>query len=156
MRKMEFFLIIGAIIGLLMALFNIPLDSLIVSVFFVTLGCFYFYFGFALFNGIRFRNIFKADSYNGIGAWRILTAIGTGLALSVLVIGFMFSVLSYPMAETLLVVGIVLIAIMVILALIKNAQEKDKFYRTIIFRNLVFLIIAVVFLLLPPHIFSAL
>ena len=155
MRKMEFFLIIGAVIGLLMALFNVPLDSLIVSVFFVTLGCLYYAFGFALFNGIRFRNIFKADSYKGIGTWRILTAIGTGLALSVLVIGFMFSILSYPMAEALLVVGIVLTAIMIVLTLIKNAQEKDNFYRTIIFRNLVFLIIAVVFLLLPGHIFNA-
>jgi hypothetical protein len=155
MRKMEFFLIIGAVIGLLMALFNVPLDSLIVSVFFVTLGCLYFYFGFALFNSIRFRNIFKTVSYKGIETWRILTAIGTGLALSVLMIGFMFSVLSYPMAETMLITGIVLTAIIIILALIKIAQVKDKFYWNIILRNFVFMIIAVVFLLLPGNIFNA-
>ena len=148
-------LIIGAIIGLLLALFNIPLDSVIVSVFFMTLGCLYFYLGFALFNGIRLRDIFKADSYKGIGTWKILTAIGTGITLSILTIGFMFFILNYPMAETFLVVGISLAAIIIILALIKNAKEKDQFYRNIILRCFVFLIIAVVFLLLPGHIFNA-
>ena len=121
----------------------------------MTLGCLYFYLGFALFNGIRLRNIFKADSYKGIGTWKILTAIGTGITLSILTIGFMFFILNYPMAETFMVVGIALAAIIIILALIKNAKEKDQFYRNIILRSLVFLVIAVVFLLLPGHIFNA-
>jgi uncharacterized membrane protein len=121
----------------------------------MTLGCLYFYFGFALFNSIRLRNIFKADSYKGIGTWKILTAIGTGITLSILTIGIMFFILNYPMAQTFLVVGIVLAAIIIILALIKNAMGKDQFYRNIILRSFVFLIIAVVFLLLPGHIFNA-
>jgi putative Mn2+ efflux pump MntP len=154
MKKFEIILIIGAIISLLLALFNIPFDSLIVSVFFITLGCLYFYQGFALFNGIRLRNIFKADSYKGLGTWRILTAIGTGIALSILTIGFMFFILSYPMAETFLIVGTVLAVIMIIMAMIKNALGKNLFYRDIILRCLIFLIIAVVFLLLPGHLFE--
>jgi putative Mn2+ efflux pump MntP len=154
MKKFEIILIIGAIISLLLALFNIPFDSLIVSVFFITLGCLYFYLGFALFNGIRLRNIFKADSYKGLGTWRILTAIGTGIALSILTIGFMFFILSYPMAETFLIVGTVLAVIMIIMAMIKNALGKNLFYRNIILRCLIFLIIAVVFLLLPGHLFE--
>jgi len=154
MKKLEMILIIGAIIGILMALFNIPLDSLIVSVFFITLSSLYFYLGFALLNNIPLRKIFKADSYKGIGPWKILIAIGTGLTLSILTIGFMFSVLKYPMAMTFLVVGIVLAAIIIILAMIKNVQEKDQFYRNIILRSIAFLIIAVVFLLLPGNIFN--
>ncbi len=66
----------------------------------------------------------------------------------------MFTILSYPMAKTLLIVGIVLAAILIILALIKNAQEKNQFYRNITLRSLVFLIIAVIFLLLPGHLFE--
>lgn len=154
MKKLEIILIIGAIIGLLLALFNTPFDSLIVSVFFTTLGCLYFYLGFALLNNIALQKIFKADSYKGIGPWKILIAIGTGLSLSILIIGFMFSILNYPMAKTFLVAGIVLVAIIIILALIKNAQEKDQFYRSIMLRSIAFLIIAVVFLLLPGHIFN--
>ena len=156
MKKLEIILIIGAIIGLLLALFNTPLDSLIVSVFFITLSCLYFCLGFALFNNIALRKIFEADSYKGIGTWRILIAIGAGLALSILTIGFMFAILSYPLAKTLLVVGIVLAAIIITLALVKNAQEKNQFYRNIILRSFVFAIIAVIFLLLPGHLFNAL
>jgi hypothetical protein len=155
MKKFEMIPVIGAIIGLLLALFNIPLDSLVVSVFFIALSCLYYFLGFALFNNIPARKIFKADSYKGIGTWRILIAIGTGIALSILTIGIMCSALNYPMAGTFLVVGIVLVAICIILALIKNALEKDQFYRNIILRSFVFLIISVIFLLLPGNIFNA-
>jgi len=149
-------LIIGAVVGLLMSLFDVPLASLVVSLFFVALGLLYFYLGFALFNGIGFRNIFKADFYKGLGPWRIAIAIGTGIALSNLTMGFMFSILSYPIAETLLTLGIALAAIMIILALIKNAQDKNPFYRNIIIRCIVFIVIAVAFLLIPGHIFEKL
>jgi len=148
-------LVIGAVIGLFLALFNTPLDSLIVSVFFITLSCLYFILGFALFNNISLWKIFNAVSYQGLALWSILIATGTGITLSILTIGLMFTILSYPMAKTLLVVGIVLGAIIIILAQIKNAQEKNQFYRNITLRCLVFLIIAVIFLLLPGHLFVA-
>ena len=155
MKKLELVLIIGAVVGLVMNLFNVPLDSLIVAVFLITLGCLYFYFGFALFNDIRFRDIFKADPYKGLGIWRILIAIGTGIASSWLTIGFMFSILNYPMAGTFLIVGVVFAAIMIILALIRNARDKNQFYRNIILKCLVFIIIGVVFLMLPEQIFGS-
>ena len=156
MKKLEIILITGAIIVLLLVLFNTPLDSLIASVFFITLSCLYYILGFALFNNIQARKIFKADSYKGIGTWRILIAIGTGIALSILTTGFRFTILSYPAAKTLLVIGLVFVTIIIILALIKNAQEKNQFYKNITLRCLTFLIIAVIFLLLPGHLFETL
>lgn len=156
MKKLEIILIIGAVVGLLLSLFNVPLISLIVSVFFIALGSIYFYLGFALLNGIRFRNILKAESYTGVGPWRIAIAIGTGIALSNLTMGFMFSILSYPMAETLLTFGMVLAAIMIILALIRNARDKNQFYRNIILRCVIFIIIASIFLIIPGNIFEKL
>jgi len=153
MKKLELILIIGSVVGLLMSLFDVPQNSLIVGLSFLPLSLLYFYLGFALLNGIRLRNIFKADSYKDIGVWRIAIAIGTGIALSNLTIGFMFSILSYPLAKTMLIFGIALAVIMTILALIKNAREKNPFYRNIILRCLIFLIIAVVFLVLPEHVF---
>jgi len=153
MKKLELILIIGSVVGLLMSLFDVPQNSLIVGLSFLPLSLLYFYLGFALLNGIRLRNIFKADSYKDLGVWRIAIAIGTGIALSNLTIGFMFSILSYPLAKTMLIFGIALAVIMTILALIKNAREKNPFYRNIILRCLIFLIIAVVFLVLPEHVF---
>ncbi len=76
------------------------------------------------------------------------------MALSELTIGFMFTILNYPMAKSLIVFGIVLAVIVIILALIRNTKENNQFYRNIILRCLVFLIIAVVFLLIPGQIFE--
>jgi putative Mn2+ efflux pump MntP len=154
MKKVEIILMAGAVIGLLMSLFAVPLYSLIVSVFFITLGLLYFYLGFAILNGIRLRNIFKAESYTGIGPWRISIAIGSGIALSNLTIGFMCSILTYPMAENFLTYGIAIAVIMIILSLIKGARDKNAFYRNIILRCLVFIVIAVAFLLIPEHLFE--
>lgn len=148
MKKLEIILIIGAVVGLVMALFDLPLNSLVVSLFCLTLALIYFYLGFALFNGIRFRNILKAESYKGLGSWRIAVAIGTGIALSEITIGLMFTLLDYPMARSLLTFGLVLTSIMLLLAAVRNAKEKDRFYRNIILRCAVFIIIDVVFLLL--------
>ena len=147
-------LIAGAVVGLLMTLFDIPLNTLIVSLFFLVLALLYIYLGFALFNNVGFRNIFKAESFKGLGPWRIALAIGTGVALSTLTVGFMFSILGYPMADTILIYGIVLAVIMIILALIINGRDNNTFYRNIILRCVIFLIIAVVFLLLPADLFG--
>ena len=154
MKKLEIILIIGAIIGFLMVQLSVPLNSVVVSLFFGVLGLLYFYLGFALFNGIQFRGILKAESYKGVGTWRIAIAVGTGLALSELTIGFMFTILNYPMAKSLIIFGIVLAVVVIILAVAKNAREKNQFYWNIIMRCLIFIVIAVFFLVLPGQIFE--
>ena len=154
MKKIEVILIIGAVIGLLLAIFHVPLSPLIVSLFFVSLGLLYFYLGFALFNGIHLRRIFDPESYKGIGSWRLVIAAGTGLALSMLTIEFMFTVLNYPMPKTLLQAGLVSTTVVLVLAIVKNAKEKNMFYRNIILRCLIFIVIAVIFLVIPGHIFE--
>jgi hypothetical protein len=52
------------------------------------------------------------------------------------------------MARSLLTFGLLLTSIMLLLAAVRNAKEKDRFYRNIILRCAVFIIIDVVFLLL--------
>lgn len=155
MKKLELFLIAGAIVGFLLALFDIPLDSVIASVFFTLLGCLYFYFGFALFNDIPFRKIFKAESYKGIDPRKLLMAMGTGISLSLLTIGYLFSILVYPMARTFLILGCILTAIIIILAVINYSRVKDQFFRGIILRSSLFLIIAVIFFMFTGNIFKA-
>lgn len=147
-------LIAGAVIGLLMAILNVPSHSLIVSVFFLALSLLYFYLGFALFNGIHLRKMFTAESYKGLGSWRIGVAIGTGIAISQIVIGFMFTILNYPMANTLIQVGLVFTAVILLIASLRNAKEKHRFYRDIILRCAVSIIIAIVILLIPGHLFQ--
>lgn len=154
MKKLEITLIVGAAIGLLLAILNVPSHSLIVSVFFLVLSILYFYLGFALFNGIHLRNLFAAESYKGLGSWRIGVAIGTGIAISQIIIGIMFTILNYPMAKTLIQVGLVFTAVMLLIASVRSAKEKHRFYRNIIVRCAVFIIIAIIILLIPGHLFQ--
>lgn len=147
MKKLEVILIAGAIVGLLLALLNVPYHSVAVSLFLVALGTLYLYLGFALFNDIPFSKIFKSESYRGIGPWRIAIAIGTGLGLSQLTVGFMLAVGNYPMTRSFLSFGLVLTALMLLLALIRNRKEKHQFYRNIALRCAIFIIIGTVFLL---------
>jgi len=151
MKKTELILVAGAIIGIVMVLFDVPLHSLVLSLFLLPLELLYLYLGFALFNDISLRKIFKGESYRGLGTWRLLAAIGTGFALSSITVGVMFSVLNYPMARSRLVYGIAWAVIMTIVALVKNIKDKNRFYREIILRCIIFSIIGVLFLLLPGH-----
>jgi hypothetical protein len=48
MKKLELILIAGAVTGLLLALFNVPNYTIILSVFFLVLSLLYFYLGFAI------------------------------------------------------------------------------------------------------------
>jgi hypothetical protein len=153
MKKAELILIAGAVVGLILTLLNVPLHSLTISAFFTVLSFLYFYLGFALFNEIQLRKIFDAESYKGLGPWRIGLAIGTGIAISQITMGVMFTVLDYPMAKTLIQVGLVFTAVMLLVTSIINAKEKHRFYRNIILRCAVFIIMAIIFLLLPGHLF---
>ncbi|MCU0458365.1 MAG: hypothetical protein MUE37_04645 [Bacteroidales bacterium] len=148
MKKLEKVLIAGAIIGFLLAVFKVPYHSVIASVFLLPLGVIYLYLGFALFNDIPFNKIFKSESYLGIGTWRIAIAIGTGLGLSQLTTGFMFAVNDFPMTWSLLNYGLVITALMLLLALIRNSREKHRFYMNIALRCAVFIILGVTFLLI--------
>ncbi|MHC1733624.1 MAG: hypothetical protein AB9888_16530 [Bacteroidales bacterium] len=154
MKKLEMILIAGSAIGLLLALLNVPHHSVIVTFLFMALSFFYFYLGFALFNGIHLRKIFKAESYKGIGPWRIAIAIGTGIALSDLTVGFMLAINDYPMASSFLTFGLVFTSVMLLLAAVRNTKEKNQFYRNIILRCAVFIIIAIILLLLSGHQFQ--
>ncbi len=154
MKKLELILIAGAVTGLLLALLNVPTYTIIVSVFFLVLSLLYFYLGFALFNGIHLQKIFTAESYTGLGPWRIGVAIGTGIAISQITIGIMSTVLDYPMAKTLIQVGLVFTSVMLLVASIRSAREKHRLYRNIILRCAVFIIIAILFLLLPEKLFQ--
>ena len=151
MKKLEIILIAGALIGFMLALFNLPYSSVIVTFLFMALSFLYFYLGFALFNGIHLRKIFKTESYKGIGPWRIAIAIGAGIALSDLTVGFMLAINDYPMASSFLTFGLVLTSIMLLLASVRNAREKHQFYRNIILRCAIFIILGVAALLLHGH-----
>ncbi|MGZ4035261.1 MAG: hypothetical protein ACXVPU_18055 [Bacteroidia bacterium] len=94
----------------------------------------YFIFGFALFNGIRLRNIFKKESYTGISPLRMTGAALMGITLSMVGTGFIFKLLLWPGSQAMLLTGSVPLFIILIIVLIKYFTTKSKFYFNAIIR----------------------
>jgi putative Mn2+ efflux pump MntP len=148
MKKLELILLAGALIGLLLGLLKVHYLSPVASIFLLVLGTIYLYLGFALFNEIPFGKIFKPESYKSLGKWRLGIAIGTGIGLSQLTIGFLFAINKYPMTRSFLSLGLIITALMLLLALIRNTREKHRFYMIISLRCAAFIIVGAVVLLL--------
>lgn len=98
------------------------------------LSSLYFALGFALFNNIRLRNIFKKESYKGISTLRIIGTIGAGIALSIIVIGVQFKFYSWPFRNQHLIIGLSLLAIITIPVIIKFITTNGLFYRNLLIR----------------------
>ena len=66
MKITEKVLIALAIIGIVLHLNMIPGGSILTILSLMSLSCMYFYLGFALFNGLRFREVFKKENYKNL------------------------------------------------------------------------------------------
>ena len=100
-----------------------------------TLAFLYYPFGFALFNRIGFRQIFKKKSYEGLSALRIFGSIGAGMAFSAICMGILFKIQRWAGANLMLIDGLVPTFIILIIALIKYFKTKGKFYIEILKRT---------------------
>jgi|GEM_PF-313366 hypothetical protein len=149
MKKAE--IIIG-IVGLLAIVMNLLLftGATILTVLSLSLlSCFYMYLGFALFNGVRLSNITKKESYAGIGTPRTIGAVGTGLALSLTIIGILFKFQSYPGASFNLSIGLISLAVVTLVGLIKYIKTRSAFYIGIFKRVAIFGVLGLTFLYTP-------
>ncbi len=131
MKKAEIIFTTLSIIALGLNLLLIPGGGVLTVLTLSILSMIYFYLGFALFNDIRLRKIFKKDSYKEISSLRILGAVGVGLALSMTTIGLMFKFQSWPGADFNLGAGLLGLLIVTIIGLIKYSKNKSDFYTRI-------------------------
>lgn len=149
MKKTEIIIGTLSIIALGLNLLLIPGGGVLTVLTLSTLSTIYFYFSFALFNDIRFRKIFKKDSYENISRWRIIGAIGTGFALSATTAGLMFKFQSWPGADFNLGAGLVGLLIVTIIGLIKYSRNKSNYYTRIFKRAAIFGGLGLILMLTP-------
>ena len=134
MKKTELFLASLALIALVLKLAHLPGSNFILVISLSCLAMLYFYLGFALFNQIPFRKIVKKESYQGVGTWRIIGAIGAGIAFSQTLVGILFKLLHWQGALLLLQVGLISIALLAIIGFIRYAKSKAAFYSNLFTR----------------------
>jgi len=149
MKQLEKILILTTLLGIILKLLDIQYSSLVLFISIVIISSIYFFLGFALFNNIRLRNIFKPDSFNSIKPIRVILTVGIGWGYSILSMGILFGILYYPMKEVFLVTGLILTTIFLLIFLIAESTGKFRNISGIIIRGFVIIIMAAVLLAFP-------
>ena len=147
-------IIIGIAILLLMLLkllFVFPYSALLITLLILILSIIYLALSFGLLNQIRFRNLFKKESYKGISTLRILGTIVIGFVLSLISIGVLFKFQLWPYGSFNLLVGIASLIPIFAVVIFKFAQHKNSLYKTLFIRLSIFLFIGILFLLTKPE-----
>ncbi len=149
MKLFEKVMIIVAVAALLLKAFDLPLGDLLLSVSCSLLSIIYFLFGFALFNAIRFRKMFKKDSYAGISARRIIAAIGFGWFLSSIIIGIMLKLLFLPGGNLQIASGLIIGLLVMVISLIFYKKKKKEFFFRVLARALPIALIGLIIWAIP-------
>ncbi len=151
MRIAEIIIGIIAVILIIMNLLTIPGGSVGVVLLFSFLSFFYYILSFALLNGIRLRNIFKADSYKGIRSIQIILSILTGFALSIMLLGILFKIEFYPGEKIMMLYGLIFVGVITIISIILHIINKADTYRRILIRTAIIGGVGLFFFILPSN-----
>jgi len=149
MKKTEIIIATLSIIALGLNLLLIPGGGLLTVFTLLTLSIIYGFLGFAFFNDLRLRSIFKKESYTTISGLRILGAVGACWALSATVNGLMFKFQSWSGADFNLSIGLVGLLIVIIIGSIKYSKNKSDYYTRIFKRAAVFGGLGLIIMLTP-------
>lgn len=149
MKKGELILIAIALVALLLNILLIPGGGVLTVLSLSSLSMIYFYFGFALFNDIPLRKVFKKESYKEVSSARTVGAVGAGMALSMTIIGIMFKFQAWPGSELNLLVGLLGLVVVLIVGLIKCSKNKSEYYTRIFKRAAIFGGLGLILILTP-------
>lgn len=149
MRILEKILGLLIIVSLILKLLLVPYSAILLTVILIALAIIYYPFGFAFFNEIRLREIFKKESYKGISASRIIGAIGVGIGLSILCIGILFKLNSWAYSDINLKFGLFVSFMALSVVLIKLLKVKNNFYINILKRIVIIGGLGLILLFIP-------
>ncbi|MBK8808557.1 MAG: hypothetical protein IPO21_18750 [Bacteroidales bacterium] len=150
MKKLEIILSILFLIGFIMKTLMLPGGSIIVISTSLILSFVYF-LSFAFFNDIELKNIFKKDAYAHTTVKRIIGSEILGYGLAVTVMGIYSKLQFYLVANQLLSNGLTVVYISMIIILIYHFRNKRKdwFYKRILIRTSIILVIGTLLLITP-------
>jgi len=115
--------------------------SIVLSIFYFALGPFYF-------NGIALRDIFRKSAYAHTSFLRFIGAFWAGSTLGTLVVSALFSLLNYTGGRELFLIGALSGLVILIVSLIRYRKAKDPFYRGIVIRLTLFMVLNMAMLLI--------
>ncbi len=149
MKKVERFLVMLAFIGIIARLLLASGSSLTIVMSLMGLTFLYMYFGFALFNDIRLRDVLKKESYRGIATMRLAGAVLAGLALSMACVGILFKIQSWPGAVFNLGISMALCLTILAVCFTKIKGKYRQYYKRITTRLTIAVMFCALLLAIP-------
>ncbi len=137
MRKTEKVLTILMLIGAVMVYTDVAGGSILVTFPGLILSLLYFPLGFALFNGIRLRHIFRRSSYENKTAIDIIEAVFAGWFLQIGIMGILFAIAHWPERKLMIVAGLTLAIFCILFSIIMLRVNKKKLHREVLIRSVV-------------------
>ena len=119
MRKVELVLILSLILAFIGREYQIGIVPYLFIGSFFPLLLMYFSMSFALFNGVRFRDFFRKNSYINIKAKYLLSAIFLGMTISLFFISLAFKIQHWPWGTAGLRITTLILATVTIAGIIK-------------------------------------
>lgn len=136
MKTLEKILLISAIGTLTLKLFLVPYTAPLLLISILSLSLIYIPLGFAFFNQIEIKDLFKSASYKRISAKRVVSSTCFGILLSFIWIGIFFKSCLYPGGNMILIPHLLIAFIVLFFVFRKN--DIDIFYSTV--RNRILII----------------
>ena len=130
------------IIGIIMLVAHLRDARVFMFVGILGLVLLYLFFGFALYNGIGFRTLFKMASYEDIPAANIVIAIIAGILHATLLFGYLFFQNHWPGGELLLEAGVLSTIALSAFIYIKDRKTSLTFYKRVSIRPITFVLFA--------------
>ncbi len=131
MKRIEIGLVVFAILSISLRIGQVVGSSFLTMVSFLIMSCFYYGFSFALFNGIKFREILRRQSYQNVTAIHIITSIIAGMGIATLLIGILYRILNFNGASELIVSGIITLSIAIVITIWRFIKERHVVYKRI-------------------------
>lgn len=151
MKKVEKLLPILILSSIALQALNIQGSGVVLVIVLSLAAMLYAYLGFAIFNQIGLRQIFRKKSYESINAMRILGAITVGFTLSMILIGLLFKIMLWPGSGPMLIASTIPFMIIMIVSLIRYSRDQSSYYTFILKRLGIFGALALFFYLLPSE-----
>ncbi len=147
MKRTENILWSVLFVGLLFKILHFPGYSLFIVVPLVLLNIFYFFFSLFIFNNVPFNAIFKAESYK-FSISNYVLSIFSGVSLSTLCIGILYSIMHYNDDILFLTTGLILSLISFLFILISKKKLNYQDFRRTLIRFIVSISLGTVLMIL--------
>lgn len=145
MKRTELIFIVAALIAEVLNLYLPLMRGILIAVILSwgALSMLYGYFGFALFNGIRFRQITDKAFLASINPEYLRLGKAIGKAMALMVISLLFTFMDWPGAKIFLYAGIAGMVVMLVRSVFKYREKGGAFYIQFIIRTALWAIVAI-------------